>query len=137
MKKVIVKGPGVKLNNKWCFKGHEEIISEEEYLKNEKYVKVVEELEDETKSKERIINLVIEDETVDLEELKKDLNEYVLNYSKKKEDEDDEEEMETLRKKAEELGINVTKKMKKETILNKIKEAEEAKKGEGQNPKGE
>ena len=42
-----------------------------------------------------------------------------------------------LKAKAQELGINVTHNMKKETIIKKIEAAEKAKEGQGQNPEGE
>ena len=79
MKRVVVKGSGIKLNNKWCFKGQEEIISEDEYIANKEFVNV---LEDIRESNERVIEVVVTDETIDIEELKKDLENYVENYKK-------------------------------------------------------
>lgn len=145
MKRVTPKEAGVKLNGKWCFKGQEEIISEEEYNANKEYVVV---LEDIRESNERVIEIVVKDETIDIEALRKDLEEFVENYNKpevpEKHEEDPGEdpgenpgEDEELKAKAQELGINVTHNMKKETIIKKIEAAEKAKEGQGQNPEGE
>ena len=144
MKRVTPKEAGVKLNGKWCFKGQEEIISEEEYNANKEYVVV---LEDIRESNERVIEIVVKDETIDIEALRKDLEEFVENYNKpeapEKHEEDpgenpgEDEELKALKAKAQELGINVTHNMKKETIIKKIEAAEKAKEGQGQNPKGE
>lgn len=152
MKKVTPKEAGVKLNGKWCFKGQEEIISEEEYNANKEYVVV---LEDIRESNERVIEIVVKDETIDIEALRKDLEEFVENYNKpevpEKHEEDpgedpgedprenpgEDEELKALKAKAQELGINVTHNMKKETIIKKIEVAEKAKEGQGQNPEGE
>jgi len=70
MKRVTPKGPGVKLNGKWCFNGQEEIISEEEYKANENYLTV---LEDIRETNERVIEIVVKDETIDIKALKEDL----------------------------------------------------------------
>lgn len=155
MKKVTPKEAGVKLNGKWCFKGQEEIISEEEYNANKEYVVV---LEDIRESNERVIEIVVKDETIDIEALRKDLEEFVENYNKpevpEKHEEDPGEDpgedprenpgedeelkaLKALKAKAQELGINVTHNMKKETIIKKIEAAEKAKEGQGQNPEGE
>lgn len=156
MKKVTPKEAGVKLNGKWCFKGQEEIISEEEYNANKEYVVV---LEDIRESNERVIEIVVKDETIDIEALRKDLEEFVENYNKpevpEKHEEDpgenpgedpgedprenpgEDEELKALKAKAQELGINVTHNMKKETIIKKIEAAEKAKEGQGQNPERE
>lgn len=148
MKRVTPKEAGVKLNGKWCFKGQEEIISEEEYNANKEYVVV---LEDIRESNERVIEIVVKDETIDIEALRKDLEEFVENYNKpevpEKHEEDpgedpgenpgEDEELKALKAKAQELGINVTHNMKKETIIKKIEAAEKAKEGQGQNPEGE
>lgn len=144
MKRVTPKEAGVKLNGKWCFKGQEEIISEEEYNANKEYVVV---LEDIRESNERVIEIVVKDETIDIEALRKDLEEFVENYNKPEvpekheedpgEDPGEDEELKALKAKAQELGINVTHNMKKETIIKKIEAAEKAKKGQGQNPEGE
>lgn len=149
MKKVSPKSAGVKLNGKWCFKGQNEIVSDEEYNANKEFVDVIEDIRE---NNERVIEIVVKDETIDLEELKKDIEEYVENYKKEEVktdknsnenvDETDntsdnpDEELEALKERAAKLGIKVTSNMKKETVINKIeeKEAEEDKK---QNPGGE
>lgn len=161
MKRVTPKGPGVKLNGKWCFNGQEEIISEEEYKANEDYLTV---LEDIRETNERVIEIVVKDETIDIKALKEDLEQFVENYNKPEEEkadvqgsdgsdknvggiegagagnEGEDEELKALKDRAQELGINVTHNMKKETIIKKIEEAEaaeKAKEGQGQNPEGE
>lgn len=146
MKKVSPKKAGVKLNGKWCFKGQNEIVSDEEYNANKEFVDVIEDIRE---NNERVIEIVVKDENIDLEELKKDIEEYVENYKKEevKTDKDSnenvdnnsdnpDEELEALKERAAKLGINVTHNMRKETIIRKIeeKEAEEDKK---QNPGGE
>lgn len=168
MKRVTPKEAGVKLNGKWCFKGQEEIISEEEYNANKEYVVV---LEDIRESNERVIEVVVKDETIDIEALRKDLEKFVENYNKPEvqenpgenpeeapgenpeedpgenpeedpgenpeENSGEDEELKALKAKAQELGINVTHNMKKETIIKKIEAAEKAKEGQDQNPEGE
>lgn len=140
MKKVSPKSAGVKLNGKWCFKGQNEIVSDEEYNANKEFVDVIEDIRE---NNERVIEIVVKDENIDLEELKKDIEEYVENYKKEevKTDKDSnenvdntsdnpDEELEALKERAAKLGINVTHNMRKETIIRKIeeKEAEEDKK---------
>lgn len=146
MKRVTPKGPGVKLNGKWCFNDQEEIISEEEYKANENYLTV---LEDIRETNERVIEIVVKDETIDIKALKEDLEQFVENYNKPEEEEKEDaqgsdgndknvggiegagagnegedEELKALKAKAQELGINVTHNMKKETIKKKIEENE-------------
>lgn len=161
MKRVTPKGSGVKLNGKWCFNGQEEIISEEEYNANKDYLVM---LEDIRETNERVIEVIVKDETIDIEALKEDIEQFVENYNKPEEEKEDaqgsdgsdknvgsiegagagnegeDEELKALKAKAQELGINVTHNMKKETIIKKIEEAEaaeKAKEGQGQNPEGE
>ena len=50
-RKVRVTGPGVKLNNIWCYINEEAVIDEKQYKENEKYVEVIEEIE-ETKTED-------------------------------------------------------------------------------------
>ena len=45
-RKVRVTGPGVKLNNVWCYINEEAVIDEKQYKENEKYVEVIEEIEE-------------------------------------------------------------------------------------------
>lgn len=157
MKRVTPKNVGVKLNGKWCFKNQEAIISEEEYNLKKAFVDV---LEDIRETNERVIEIVVKDETINLEELKKDLELYVENYKKDDAEpsaenvdnaepsadkntgdntgdnngDNSDEELESLKEKAKGLGIKNVHNMKKETLIAKIEEAEA---GENQNPDGE
>ena len=54
MKKVSPKSAGVKLNGKWCFKGQNEIVSDEEYNANKEFVDVIEDIRE---NNERVISL--------------------------------------------------------------------------------
>lgn len=151
MKKVTPKSVGVKLNGKWCFKGQEEIISEEEYEVKKEFVNVLEDIKE---SNERTIEIVVKDENVDIEKLKEDIEVFVENYGKEPmgtpnentdansdgtntNPEGSDDELETLRKRAKELDIKNAHAMKKETLIAKIEEAEKAGAGENQNPDGE
>lgn len=145
MKKVIVNGAGVKLNNKWCFKGQKEIISEEEYLANKEFVGIIEDIKE---TNERVIEIIVKNETIDIEELKHDLEEYVENYKKEpiqkteeeehqNPDDNNDEELEALKATAKKLGINVTHNMRKDTIIKKIAEAKKTKEEKDQNLNGE
>lgn len=147
MKRVTPKNAGVKLNGKWCFKGNEAIISEEEYNLKKSFVDVIEDIKE---TNERVIEIVVKDETIDLEELRKDLELYVENYKKETVDpsaekntgdnsndntgDNADKELEALKEKAKGLGIKNVHNMKKETLIAKIEEAEA---GENPNPKGE
>lgn len=137
MKKVTPKGAGLKLKGKWCFFGQEEIISEEEYNVNKEYLIVLEDIKE---TSERVIEIVVKDDTIDIEALKRDLEKYVENYNNPKEDpgantdEDrgvdlgvnpgEDEELKSLKEKAKKLGIKNTHNMKKETLIEKITEKE-------------
>lgn len=92
--KVQVKGIGVKLAGKWCYKGDIAEITEEEYSENEKYL------------------IVLEGATPKKTEQK----------TQKKDEEDT--ELKVLREKAKELGIRGANMMKKETLEAKIAEME-------------
>jgi len=153
MKRVTPKNVGVKLNGKWCFKNQEAVISEEEYNLKKAFVDV---LEDIRETNERVIEIVVKDETINLEELKQDLELYVENYKKDDAEpsaenvnnaepsadqntgdnngDNSDEELEALKEKAKGLGIKNVHNMKKETLIAKIEEAEA---GENQNPDGE
>lgn len=157
MKRVTPKNAGVKLNGKWCFKGNEAIISEEEYNSKKSFVDVIEDIKE---TNERVIEIVVKDETIELEELRKDLELYVENYKKETAEpsaenvnnadssaekntgdnssdntgDNADKELEALKEKAKELGIKNVHNMKKETLIAKIEEAEA---GENPNPKGE
>lgn len=157
MKRVTPKSAGVKLNGKWCFKNQEAVISEEEYNLKKAFVDV---LEDIRETNERVIEIVVKDETINLEELKQDLELYVENYKKDDAEpsaenvnnaepsadkntgdnngdnngDNSDEELEALKEKTKGLGIKNVHNMKKETLIAKIEEAEA---GENQNPDGE
>lgn len=92
--KVQVKGIGVKLAGKWCYKGDIAEITEEEFNENEEYLIV---LEGAAKKK--------------------------AEPKTPKRDEED-AELKVLREKAKELGIRGANMMKKETLEAKIAEME-------------
>lgn len=152
MKRVIVKGPALKLNGKWCYDKDTAIVSEDVYEKNKKYLDVVEEISD---KKERTITIMVKDETINLKELKQELELYVENYKKDAAEYSAEnaepsadkntgdntgdntgEELEALKEKAKGLGIKNVHNMKKETLIAKIKEIEDIE-VEKENPENE
>ena len=130
-RKVRVTGPGVKLNNIWCYINEEAVIDEKQYKENEKYVEVIEEIE-ETKTEDiKPAAPVVQKEPVEeKEKMQEDNN----PESNEKTENDEQTELEALKEKAKKLGIKNAHNMKKETLIAKI---EEAKAGEGQNPEGE
>ena len=131
-RKVRVTGPGVKLNNIWCYINEEAVIDEKQYKENEKYVEVIEEIE-ETKTEEvKTAAPAVQTETV--EEKNQEDNNPESNEKTENDEQTEDEELEALKEKAKELGIKNAHNMKKETLIAKI---EEAKAGEGQNPEGE
>lgn len=131
-RKVRVTGPGVKLNNVWCYINEEAVIDEKQYKENEKYVEVIEEIE-ETKTEEvKTAAPAVQTETV--EEKKQEDNNPESNEKTENDEQTEDEELDALKEKAKELGIKNAHNMKKETLIAKI---EEAKAGEGQNPEGE
>lgn len=131
-RKVRVTGPGVKLNNVWCYINEEAVIDEKQYKENEKYVEVIEEIE-ETKTEEvKTAAPAIQTETV--EEKKQEDNNPESNEKTENDEQTEDEELDALKEKAKELGIKNAHNMKKETLIARI---EEAKAGEGQNPEGE
>lgn len=131
-RKVRVTGPGVKLNNVWCYINEEAVIDEKQYKENEKYVEVIEEIE-ETKTEEvKTAAPAVQTETV--EEKNQEDNNPESNEKTENDEQTEDEELEALKEKAKELGIKNAHNMKKETLIAKI---EEAKAGEGQNPEGE
>lgn len=156
MKRVIVKGPALKLNGKWYYDKDTAIVSEDVYEKNKKYLDVVEEISD---KKERTITIMVKDETINLKELKQELELYVENYKKDAAEYSAEnaepsadkntgdntgdnigdntgEELEALKEKAKGLGIKNVHNMKKETLIAKIKEIEDTE-VEKENPENE
>ena len=50
-RKVRVKGPGVKLNNIWCYINEVAVIDEAQYEENKEYVEVIEEIEENSNTK--------------------------------------------------------------------------------------
>lgn len=133
-RKVRVTGPGVKLNNVWCYINEEAVIDEKQYKENEKYVEVIEEIE-ETKTEEvKTAEPAVQTETVEEKEKNQEDNNPESNEKTEKDEQTEDEELDALKEKAKELGIKNAHNMKKETLIAKI---EEAKAGEGQNPEGE
>ncbi len=130
IRKVRVKGPGVKLNNKWCYIGDEATIDEQEYEKNKDYIDIIEEIEEqETEAK-------IQDITEEKQNPEEEQENQNSDDGSDTNEEEESEELEALKERAKELGINVTHNMKKETIIKKIENAEKVT-GENQNPEGE
>lgn len=133
-RKVRVTGPGVKLNNVWCYINEEAVIDEKQYKENEKYVEVIEEIE-ETKTEDiKPAAPVVQTETVEEKEKMQEDNNPESNEKTENDEQTEDEELDALKEKAKELGIKNAHNMKKETLIAKI---EEAKAGEGQNPEGE
>lgn len=134
VRRVRVKGPGVKLANKWCYIGDEATVDEQEFEKNKEYVDVIEEIEEPKTEPENPINP--EGEQNDGTDINDGINDEGENSGENKNEASEDEELEALKARAKELNIKVTANMKKETIINKIEEAEKEA-GEGQNPEGE
>ncbi len=133
-RKVRVTGPGVKLNNVWCYINEEAVIDEKQYKESEKYVEVIEEIE-ETKTEEvKTAAPAVQTETVEEKEKNQEDNNPESNEKTEDDEQTEDEELEALKEKAKKLGIKNAHNMKKETLIAKI---EEAKAGEGQNPEGE
>lgn len=133
-RKVRVTGPGVKLNNIWCYINEEAVIDEKQYKENEKYVEVIEEIE-ETKTEDiKPAAPVVQTEPVEEKEKTQEDNNPESNEKTENDEQTEDEELEALKEKAKKLGIKNAHNMKKETLIAKI---EEAKAGEGQNPEGE
>ena len=133
-RKVRVTGPGVKLNNVWCYINEEAVIDEKQYKENEKYVEVIEEIE-ETKTEDiKPAAPVVQTEPVEEKEKMQEDNNPESNEKTENDEQTEDEELDALKEKAKELGIKNAHNMKKETLIARI---EEAKAGEGQNPEGE
>ena len=130
-RKVRVTGPGVKLNNIWCYINEEAVIDEKQYKENEKYVEVIEEIE-ETKTEDiKPAAPVVQTEPVEEKEKMQEDNNPESNEKTENDEQTEDEELEALKEKAKKLGIKNAHNMKKETLIAKI---EEEKAGEGQNP---
>lgn len=132
-RKVRVKGPGIKLNNVWCYINEEAIIDEAQYEDNKEYIEVIEEIEENAniKSKEEDkstnasnTNTVNNEEEISKEELEENNKENSKNSEENDEKED--EELVKLREEAKELGIRGAHNMKKENLITKIKEMTES-----------
>lgn len=133
-RKVRVTGPGVKLNNIWCYINEEAVIDEKQYKENEKYVEVIEEIE-ETKTEDiKPAAPVVQTEPVEEKEKMQEDNNPESNEKTENDEQTEDEELEALKEKAKKLGIKNAHNMKKETLIAKI---EEEKAREGQNPEGE
>ena len=118
MKKVKLIGPGLKLNNSWKWCGDIVEITDEEYEKNKNFLELLEDInEDEKNDTSEGTNDTNKNSTTE-----NDASEEGENTDG--EDEEIDEELEIIRVKAKELGINPGR-MKKETLLAKIKEKEE------------
>ena len=136
-RKVRVKGPGIKLNNVWCYINEEAIIDEAQYEDNKEYVEVIEEIEENANKKSKgenkstdasNTNTVNNEEEISKEELEENNKEDSEENSKKSEenDEKEDEELVKLREEAKELGIRGAHNMKKENLIAKIKEMAES-----------
>lgn len=134
IRRVRVKGPGVKLANKWCYIGDEATVDEQEFEKNKEYVDVIEEIEEPKTEPENPINP--EGEQNDGTDINDGTNDEGENSGENKNETSEDEELEALKARAKELNIKVTANMKKETIIKKIEE-KEPESGENQNPEGE
>lgn len=130
-RKVRVTGPGVKLNNVWCYVNDEAVIDDRQYKENEKYVEVIEEIK-EVKTGE-IEPTIPATQTEPVKETQED-NNLEDNEKTEKDEQTEDEELEALKEKAKKLGIKNAHNMKKETLIAKIEEVEA---GESQNPEGE
>lgn len=130
-RKVRVTGPGVKLNNVWCYVNDEAVIDDRQYKENEKYVEVIEEIK-EVKTGE-IGPAIPATQTEQVKETQED-NNLEGNEKTEKDEQTEDEELEALKEKAKKLGIKNAHNMKKETLIAKIEEVEA---GESQNPEGE
>lgn len=156
MKTVKVRDIGVQVNGISYFKNAVFDVTDEDYEPIKEYVDVLK--DDKRKNQknvdERIVMIKVENKELDLKEVEKYLYVCLENFGKEpeeektspkeeknnvndhKEDEGEDEELNALKARAQELGINVTHNMKKETIIKKIEEATKES-GEGQNPEGE
>ena len=153
MIKVRVKGEGVKLANKWCFINEEATIDLDEYEKNKDYVDIIEEIEEPKTNPE----VSTSTEGASTEESQNPEGEQDISNNdgsdnnvgsiekennpdgenNEENDESEDEELDALKERAKALGIKNTHNMKKETLIAKIQETEEASTGESQNPEGE
>ena len=108
MLEVKVKGPAIKLQGQWKFKGETASITQEEYSENAKYLELI---------KGKVKN----SQNTTLKTQKVDNSNNIEN----KDDKED-KELEVLREKAKDLGIKGAHSMKKENLIAKIEELEKA-----------
>ena len=66
-RKVRVKGPGVKLNNIWCYIDEVAVIDEAQYEENKEYVEVIEEIEENPNTKLKEENKILRNRITVLE----------------------------------------------------------------------
>ena len=131
MKKVIVNGPALKLNGKWCYDKDTAIISEDVYEKNKKYLRVIESISDVDINK-KIIEIEINNEIIDIKDLKEKLQEYAINYIKEHSEDIKNTTLEELRAQAKELGVKNAHLMGKDKLVEKINEVTAPKFGENE-----
>ncbi len=139
MKRVQVKDVGVKLNGEFHYKGEQQTISDDEFQANKEYLEILEDIKETT---DRTIEIIVKDENIDINEITQKAQEFVDNYNKEPENPEkntveDDEELKQLREKAKAMDIKNAHNMKKETLIAKITEIEQAGAGEPQNPTGE
>lgn len=106
MLEVKVKGPAIKLQGQWKFKGEKAIITQEEYKENEKYLEVVKGKIERPQGNTKPEN--------------------PEKPQGNNGDNGEDKELEELREKAKELGIRGAHNMKKENLIAKIEEVEKA-----------
>lgn len=106
MLEVKVKGPAIKLQGQWKFKGETSIITQEEYKENEKYLEVVKGKVERPQGNTKPEN--------------------PEKPQGNNGDNGEDKELEELREKAKELGIRGAHNMKKENLIAKIEEVEKA-----------
>ena len=104
MLEVKVKGPAIKLQGQWKFKGEKAIITQEEYKENEKYLEVVKGKIERPQGNTKPEN--------------------PEKPQGNNGDNGEDKELEELREKAKELGIRGAHNMKKENLIAKIEEVE-------------
>ena len=85
-RKVRVKGPGVKLNNIWCYINEVAVIDEAQYEENKEYVEVIEEIEENSNT-----NLKEENKSVDGSDINVGANETEKEISEEQPKEESED----------------------------------------------
>lgn len=108
--KVKVKGPAIKLQGQWKFKGEIATTTQEEYDENAEYLEILK------GKKEKLQGNVV---------------------PQKNGEDGEDKELEVLREKAKGLGIKGAHNMKKENLIAKIEEAEGTDNSEDTETKGE